>query len=130
MTAKPEPCPCGAGQPYATCCGRFHAGEMQLQAPDAERLMRSRYSAYVMGLTDYLLATWHPSTRPASLEADPSGLKWLGLEVRRHVRQDETHATVSFVARSKFGGRAHRLQETSRFVREDGRWFYVDGDVA
>lgn len=130
MTTKPEPCPCGAGQPYAACCGRFHAGEMQLLAPDAERLMRSRYSAYVMGLADYLLLTWHPSTRPASLEPDPPGMKWLGLEVRRHVQQDENHATVSFVARSKFGGRAHRLQETSRFVRENGRWFYVDGDVA
>ena len=130
MTAKPEPCPCGTDQPYADCCGRFHAGEMQLQAPDAERLMRSRYSAYVMGLADYLLATWHPSTRPASLESDPPGMKWLGLEVRRHARQDENHATVSFVARSKLGGRAHRLQETSRFVRDNGRWFYVDGDVA
>lgn len=129
MTAKPEPCPCGAGPPYAACCGRFHAGEMQWQAPDAERLMRSRYSAYVMGLADYLLATWHPGTRPTSLEPDPPGLKWLGLEVRRHVQQDENHATVSFVARSKLGGRAHRLEETSRFVREEGRWFYVDGDV-
>lgn len=124
------PCPCGSGAPYAACCGRFHAGERHLQAPDAERLMRSRYSAYVLGLADYLLATWHPGTRPASLEPDPPGLKWLGLEVRRHERQDDDHATVSFVARSKLGGRAHRLQETSRFVREGGRWFYVDGDLS
>jgi len=91
--------------------------------------MRSRYSAYVLGLRDYLLATWPPSTRPASLEPDPPGLKWLGLEVRRHERQDEDHATVSFVARSKLGGRAHRLEETSRFVREAQRWYYVDGDL-
>lgn len=91
--------------------------------------MRSRYSAYTLGLHDYLLATWHPSTRPAQLEPDPPGLKWLGLEVRRHERQGDERATVSFVARSKLGGRAHRLQETSRFVREGGRWFYVDGDV-
>jgi SEC-C motif-containing protein len=91
--------------------------------------MRSRYSAYVLGLADYLLATWHPSTRPDGLEPDPSGLKWLGLELRRHEQQDADHATVSFVARSKLGGRAHRLQETSRFVREGGRWYYVDGDV-
>lgn len=130
MTNANTPCPCGSGLPYASCCGRFHAGELHLQAPDAERLMRSRYSAYVLGLTDYLLATWHASTRPAALEPDPPGLKWLGLEVRRHVPQDADHATVSFVARSKLGGRAHRLQETSRFVRENGRWFYVDGDVA
>lgn len=124
------PCPCGSGAPYAACCGRFHVGALHLQAPDAERLMRSRYSAYVLGRADYLLATWHPSTRPASIEPDPPGLKWLGLEVRRHERQDDDRATVSFVARSKLGGRAHRLQETSRFVREGGRWFYVDGDVA
>jgi SEC-C motif-containing protein len=90
--------------------------------------MRSRYSAYVLALHDYLLATWHPSTRPAELGADEPGLKWLGLEVRRHVQQDDTHATVEFVARSKLGGRAHRLHETSRFVREEGRWYYVDGD--
>jgi len=130
MTTANAPCPCGTGQPYAQCCGRFHAGALHLQAPDAERLMRSRYSAYTMGLADYLLATWHASTRPAALEPDPPGLKWLGLDLRHHARQDEDHATVSFVARSKLGGRAHRLQETSRFVRELGRWYYVDGDVA
>ena len=99
-------------------------------APDAEALMRSRYSAYVLGLADYLLATWHPSTRPATLDADPAGLKWLGLEVRRHTVIDAAQASVEFVARSKLGGRAHRLHETSRFVREDdGRWYYVDGEI-
>ena len=91
--------------------------------------MRSRYSAYVLGLTDYLLATWHPSTRPAALEPWDASLKWLGLEIRAHAQADENHGTVEFVARSKRGGRAHRLHETSRFVREDGPWLYVDGDV-
>jgi SEC-C motif domain protein len=122
-------CPCRLPDTrprYADCCGRFHTGEAM--APDAEALMRSRYSAYVLSLTDYLLATWHPSTRPATLEPDPAGLKWLGLEVRRHVVADADHASVEFVARSKLGGRAHRLHEFSRFVREDGRWYYVDGD--
>jgi len=87
--------------------------------------MRSRYSAFAGGLLDYLLATWHPSTRPAMLEPLPAGLRWLGLDVRRHVAQDADHATVEFVARSKLGGRAERLHETSRFVREHGRWYYV-----
>jgi SEC-C motif-containing protein len=123
-----HPCPCGTPQTYAHCCGRFHAGASHLQAPDAELLMRSRYSAYVLGLGDYLLATWHASTRPATIEADPPGLKWLGLEVRRHEREGDDRAIVEFVARSKLGGRAHRLHETSRFVREGGRWFYVDGE--
>lgn len=89
--------------------------------------MRSRYSAYVLGLHDYLLATWHPLTRPATLAADPRGLKWLGLEVRRHGQEDDQHAVVEFIARSKLGGRAQRLHETSRFVREGERWLYVDG---
>ncbi len=92
--------------------------------------MRSRYSAYVLGLTDYLLATWHPTTRPATLTLDDAGLKWLGLDVRRCMMQDADHGTVEFVARSKLGGRAHRLHETSRFVRENDRWFYLDGDFA
>ena len=91
--------------------------------------MRSRYSAFVLDLSDYLLATWHPRTRPAAVEPNPVGLRWLGLELRRHEQQDAHHASVEFVARSKLGGRAQRLHETSRFVREDGRWFYLDGDL-
>jgi len=88
--------------------------------------MRSRYSAYVLELQDYLLATWHASTRPAALEANEHGLKWLGLDVKQHQVQDADHATVEFVARSKLGGRAHRMHEISRFVRENGFWFYLD----
>lgn len=122
-------CPCGTGLDHAACCGRWHAGLQHLQAPDAPALMRSRYTAYVLGLADYLLATWHPSTRPAAIEPDPPGLRWLGLEVKRSAQPDADHASVEFVARSKLGGRAHRLHETSRFVREDGRWLYVDGDL-
>jgi SEC-C motif domain protein len=91
--------------------------------------MRSRYCAYVLGLNDYLLATWHPHTRPPVLTAPEAGLRWLGLTVRQHQQQGDDAATVQFVARSKLGGRAHRLQETSRFVREAGRWLYVAGDV-
>ncbi len=125
----PLPCDCGAPRPYTDCCGRYHSGPLHLQAPDAEALMRSRYSAFVRDLTDYLLATWHTSTRPSALEPNPEGVSWLGLEVRRHSVQDADHATVEFVARSKRGGRAQRLHETSRFVREGGRWFYVDGEM-
>jgi SEC-C motif-containing protein len=131
---RPEPapgaaCPCGSGHGYTACCGPWHAGPLHLQAPTAEALMRSRYSAYARGLADYLQATWHPRTRPADgVRIDP-GVKWLGLDITRHWVQDADHAEVHFVARSKFGGRAHRLVERSRFVREDGRWTYVDGTV-
>lgn len=129
MPSAPAACPCATGRPYDACCGRYHAGPLHLQAPTAEALMRSRYSAYVLDLVDYLQATWHPRTRPSDLKPSLPGLRWLGLEVRRHQQQDATHATVEFVARSRQAGRAHRLHETSRFVHEDGRWFYVDGDV-
>ena len=78
----------------------------------------------------YLLATWHPRTRPASLDFDKEApLNWIGLEIKGHEQQGEDKAIVEFVARYKVGGRAHRLDETSRFVREDGCWFYVDGDI-
>lgn len=124
------PCPCGLPQRYADCCGRWHAGERRLQAGDAEQLMRSRYSAWVLGLSDYLLDTWHPRTRPAGEPRADPGSRWLGLEVRRHRVVDADHAEVEFVARRRAaGGRASRQHETSRFVRDAGRWFYVDGDV-
>ena len=93
--------------------------------------MRSRYSAYVLRLRDYLLATWHPDTRPAVLDLDDvasPATKWLGLEVRRQV-EDGDRATVEFIARYRVGGgSAQRLHETSRFDRIDGRWYYRDGD--
>jgi len=123
-----SPCPCGSGRGYAACCGRYHAGEA---APDAEALMRSRYSAFVLGLEDYLRATWHPATRPAALDLNaPPRPQWLGLTVASHTPVDATHATVEFVARYKLNGRAHRLHEVSRFERVDGRWLYVDGEIA
>ena len=121
-------CPCGSGRALEACCGRWHAGE---PAPDAESLMRSRYSAYVLGLEDYLRATWQPDTRPAALELDATPRPhWLGLAVKSRAQLDPTHATVEFVARYKLNGRAFRLHETSRFERVDGRWLYVDGEVS
>lgn len=87
--------------------------------------MRSRYSAFVLDLRPYLLQTWHVDTRPESLEPPEPGLKWLGLEVRQSALLDPDRGTVEFVARSKLGGRAHRLHEVSEFVRQDGRWYYT-----
>jgi SEC-C motif domain protein len=95
----------------------------------AEELMRSRYSAYVIGARDYLLATWHPTTRPASLELDQR-TTWLGLQIKAHAQQDADHATVEFVARYRVAGKGHRLHEISRFGRVNGRWLYVDGSFA
>ncbi len=122
-----EPCPCGTSRAYADCCGALHAGG---PAADAEALMRSRYSAYVRGLEDYLLASWHPSVRPEALGlAGLSKTKWLRLQVRARRDIDPDHAEVDFVAKFIEGGRHGQLTERSRFLREDGRWYYLDGDV-
>jgi SEC-C motif-containing protein len=130
VSQKTLACPCREGLTqttlYADCCGRYHHGPLRLQAPNAEALMRSRYSAFVLDLTDYLLQTWHATTRPSSIEPNVAGLRWLGLEVKRHTVLGPNSATVEFVARSKLGGRAHRMHEISGFVLEDGHWFYVE----
>lgn len=122
------PCPCTAGRPFAECCGRYI--DAATPAPDAEALMRSRYSAFALRNAPYLLASWHPSTRPLALGL-PANQKWLGLDVREHAIDplDADRASVEFVARSRIDGRGVRLHERSRFTREDGRWFYVAGDM-
>lgn len=136
-----DPCPCGRTRaaigrggraaagvlPYADCCGRYLDHWDAAPAPDAESLMRSRYTAFVTERGDYLQATWHASNRPAVMDFEP-GTRWLGLEVRSHRATGDDRAEVEFVARYRIGGRAVRLHETSRFVREQGRWYYVDGD--
>lgn len=120
-------CPCESGNPYSQCCGIYHAG---IPAPTAEALMRSRYTAYTLGLEEYLLNTWHTDTRPQALNlAEDSAMKWLGLQVKHCADADENTATVEFVARYKVGGnKAERMHETSRFIRIDNHWYYVDGD--
>lgn len=129
LKAQGEPaCPCGSGRSEADCCGALHRAFAErglLLAPSAEALMRSRYTAYVRDRRDYLLATWHPRTRPAQLDAPEPGLRWLGLALQQ-VGADR----VRFVARCKSGGRAQRLQESSRFERLDGVWYYLDGEHA
>lgn len=127
-------CPCGGSAPgasYAACCQPYIDGIAV--APTAEHLMRSRYTAYAMGNTAYVLSTWHASTRPPELVLEaadtPHAVRWLGLAVHSHTQLTDVQAQVLFTARYREGGRAHRLREHSRFIRESGRWFYVDGDV-
>ena len=135
-----DPCPCGRRDPrgtalgYAACCGRYLDDFGRTPAPDAESLMRSRYTAFVCERADYLLATWHLSKRPERLDFE-ADTRWLGLEVRTHRAVDADHAEVEFVARQRGrSGAATRLHERSRFVREAGeggllRWYYLDGDL-
>ncbi|MFN3617398.1 MAG: YchJ family protein [Aquabacterium sp.] len=121
-------CPCGRPAAYDDCCGVFHAALASgagLGAPDPESLMRSRYTAFVQDRRPYLLATWHPDTRPSLIEAPEPGLKWLGLTVKAVRWDGSDEGQVHFVARYKIGGRAHRLEELSLFRRVDGRWLYV-----
>jgi SEC-C motif domain protein len=128
-----QPCPCGRlnprGRPLAfeNCCAPYL--DHGVDAPDAESLMRSRYSAFVLERPAYLLASWHATTRPPELTLDP-GIKWLGLAIKGVKSIDADHAEVAFVARSRVGGRGQRLEERSRFVRDDGRWLYIDGEIA
>jgi SEC-C motif-containing protein len=123
-------CPCGTLLAYADCCGRLHDAMADLRyaprllAGTAEQLMRSRYSAFAVGDADYLLATWHPGTRPRRLRLDPA-VRWTGLEVVATAGGGllTAEGTVEFRAHSTAGSQ----HERSRFVREDGRWFYLDG---
>ena len=144
--APSQPCPCGATTvamgggaklaakkvapwAYGQCCGRWlEAGPQNGPfAPDAQQLMRSRYTAFVLEREAYLLATWHPGHRPPHIEFD-LGVKWLGLEVRDCCSTGADTAEVEFVARHKPNrGPAIRLHERSRFVRNDDRWLYLDG---
>jgi SEC-C motif domain protein len=121
-------CPCRKKSEtvdYASCCQPRHADE---QTPaTAEALMRSRYSAFVLEKAAYLSATWHQSTRPAVIDFD-AGQKWMALQVIATAANGDA-ATVTFTARSLIHGQSHLLKETSRFVREGGRWYYVDGVI-
>ncbi|GAA1389385.1 YchJ family metal-binding protein [Kitasatospora putterlickiae] len=120
-----SPCPCGLPASYAECCGRLHRG--QAAATTAEALMRSRYSAFAARDEAYLLRTWHPDTRPDSVDFDP-GLRWLRLEVLSSTEGGPFHGegTVAFRAHYTEGREEGVLTEHSRFVRHEGAWVYLD----
>jgi SEC-C motif-containing protein len=126
---EPEPfsgnCPCLSGEQYTDCCGRFHSGSAD--AATAEQLMRSRYSAFVLLHADYLLKTWHPSTRPSVLDFDP-GMEWRRLDILSAERGGPlaTEGAVEFKAHFRLDGERGVHHETSRFLRVDRRWYYLD----
>ena len=119
---------CLSGEQYRLCCGRFHSG--QAEAATAEQLMRSRYSAFVLLDEQYLLRTWHPDKAPAELDLGPD-LKWRRLDIVSTVRGGplDTFGTVEFKAYFRHGDDRGTHHEISRFVRENKRWFYLDGTV-
>jgi len=121
-------CPCGSGETYDECCGRFHS--RSAVAPTAPALMASRFSAFAVGDEAYLRQTWHRSTRPARIDLDGS-VRWRRLEIVDVVSGGpfDDSGVVEFTAfYTSAEGRA-QLHERSRFVREAGQWFYVDGVV-
>ena len=118
-------CPCGFGEAYDACCGRYHRGEAP--PPTAETLMRARYCAFAYGDERFLAETWHPDTRPAGPLVDPE-LTWTGLFITGHTGGGllEQAGTVEFTARYRRGdGSSGRVRETSRFVRDHGDWRYL-----
>jgi SEC-C motif-containing protein len=122
------PCPCLSGEQYNDCCGRFHRGNAE--APTAEQLMRSRYSAFVVRDAAYLLRTWHPDTRPGELELDPA-TEWRRLDIVSTNRGGplDSEGTVEFKAHFRHDGERGVHHETSRFRRENRRWFYLDAAI-
>lgn len=122
-------CPCGTGLTLDECCAPVLAGERQ--APTAEALMRSRFTAFARGDAGYLLGSWHASTRPEALELDER-MRWQWLEIvsRSGGGPFDREGTVAFVAHWRADAERGALRETSRFVREGGAWRYLDGDVA
>ncbi|MEU4807667.1 YchJ family metal-binding protein [Nocardia fluminea] len=119
-------CPCRRGEPFDGCCGPILAGDKA--APTAETLMRSRYTAYVVGDVDYLLRSWHPDTRPTELVLDPDQ-RWLFLEIVGTQRGGpfDDNGTVEFIAHYRLDGIRDTMHELSTFVRVDGAWVYLDG---
>jgi len=128
MSDDVNPCPCGSGNDYSQCCGRYIDAVESPQYP--EQLMRSRYTAFVLRESDYLLQSWHESSRPEQLQLE-LGVRWFGLEIIgcQGGEANDNEGWVEFIAQFKGNGRLQSLHERSRFVREQGRWQYVDGQI-
>ena len=130
-------CPCQSGEEFGSCCGPYLRG--QASPPTAERLMRSRYTAFAVRDAAYLLHSWHPSTRPAQLDLEP-GIRWFRLDILDRVAGGvlDTTGIVEFEARYRMPAAASQSHESrpstgvqherSRFERSEGRWTYVDAE--
>ncbi len=127
-THHKRPCPCGSKNDYIQCCGQYIEANELPEYP--EQLMRSRYTAYAFNNAEYLKKTWHKRTCPAQLQLDTE-IKWLSLEIiDTQNDQNDDEGWVDFAAKFKHGVRLLSLHERSRFLRENGQWLYVDGEIS
>lgn len=126
-TTNKIPCPCKSGKMLSECCEPYHK---VVTAPTAEILMRSRYSAFVLGLSEYIWETWHPDTRPELDLLGGTNLKWIDLKIlsKEAGQKSDSTGKVRFIASYVIGGKGKKLDENSSFVKDDGIWLYVDGE--
>lgn len=124
-------CPCGSAQDYSLCCQRYLSGAEL--APSPSHLMRSRYTAFVMKDAEYLIKTWHPDCHPADFREEivtslAGDTEWLGLTVFAADNGNQPNeGYVSFVARFREQNKNGAIIERSRFLKENGQWYYIDG---
>lgn len=128
---EPELCPCQSGLLFAQCCQPFLLLPEQHFPTTAKQLMRSRYSAYVLKDSDYLLKTWHPEYRPQSLHLEQDKSQWIALTIKAtHLGgNNDLQGMVHFIARYKINGKAYKLEEKSHFEKLNDHWFYLSGDI-
>jgi len=123
-TAAANICSCGSGHAFDLCCNRFLSGQ---ETPETSlELMRARYAAYTLGDDRYLRRTWYPSTRPQGSITGEIPIQWIRLQIIRH-EESATDGLVEFIAYCKVNGRAQKMHETSRFLKDGGQWYYLDG---
>lgn len=126
-------CPCGSRKPFAQCCQPLIEGGAPALTPAA--LMRSRYTAFCRGNIDYLIATHHPSKRQPddrrTLQNSVTSTEWLSLMVLSAPPPGpaESVGLVEFAAFYKKHGEFRQLHERSQFIKENGRWFYLQGEI-
>ena len=123
-TKKSQNCPCGSGRTFFSCCQPFLLGKEKPKT--SLELMRSRYTAYTCRDDNYIKRTWYPSSRPKEPITTDAAIKWIRLQIIRH-EENHQDGLVEFIACCKVNGRAQKMHETSRFLRENDQWYYLDG---
>ena len=123
-------CPCQSQRPYADCCAPLHQGT---PAPDAQTLMRSRYSAYTLHNIPYLVASTVPAQQAlldtAAMQTWAQQTQWLGLEILHQQQFGKHHAQVAFNAHFQADGGTQVHHELSTFVHIAGHWYFIDPTV-